>query len=594
MFERIIENLASIHLAVVLFTAIVIASIYGSLMEDQARAVREVYHAPWFITLLAIFSTNLITCTIKRNAIRLQKASLLITHASIILILAGTIATGLFGIRGKLRLWERRAGINEKAYFMMEGEEATKPYGGVLDDSDLHLRGEGFVPQALGFTLRLDEFEVEYYPPPIIVMLHGEQSPSVFNVLEGERRTIGPYSLHVKKYFPNYVRREKILTASDQIRNPAWKTEVSTRDSHEKLDFWLMAQDEMRREFILTEPFLRISFSWFASREELGKAIGDALKPQSEKLIVSVEGKCRKEFPVELAVIRFIEGTPYAIKIERYEPDYASRNVPGKSEFSPDNPALKVKILKKSEDGTVQEETRWAFAHYPNWEKVHSVKFSDVCLTYIRPDSDLLKIFQAEDVPARILLIENEEVVLLEELDSSKTYEACQGEYLIKFYEFVPDAMVVIEESTEGNFPSNPVMQLSIGGTGAPVEMNLAAVDPRWKKYGNMRLRLADARSAGIKAFKSYVSILQNGEVVQKGIIEVNKPLTYGGYTFYQSTYDDEAHMWTGLEVVSDPGVPLVYAGFVLLSIGMVWNFCRRALGAREGICAGAKEVAQR
>jgi cytochrome c biogenesis protein ResB len=85
----------------------------------------------------------------------------------------------------------------------------------------------------------------------------------------------------------------------------------------------------------------------------------------------------------------------------------------------------------------------------------------------------------------------------------------------------------------------------------------------------------ADAeRLAGpIKDYKSTLQIIVNGKLVKEKTIEVNAPLAYGGYTFYQSGYDPRDPSWTSLQVVRDPGVLIVYAGFVLMMVGLTVVF---------------------
>ena len=56
----------------------------------------------------------------------------------------------------------------------------------------------------------------------------------------------------------------------------------------------------------------------------------------------------------------------------------------------------------------------------------------------------------------------------------------------------------------------------------------------------------------------------------------MNYPLYYGGYHFYQISYDDKAYRlspYTILSVSSDSGLSLVYTGFVLLIAGTFWLF---------------------
>jgi len=50
-----------------------------------------------------------------------------------------------------------------------------------------------------------------------------------------------------------------------------------------------------------------------------------------------------------------------------------------------------------------------------------------------------------------------------------------------------------------------------------------------------------------------------------------------------RSGYDPETLASSTLEVTSDPGVPLVFAGFILLPLGLALAFYVRPLLNREG-----------
>ncbi len=74
-----------------------------------------------------------------------------------------------------------------------------------------------------------------------------------------------------------------------------------------------------------------------------------------------------------------------------------------------------------------------------------------------------------------------------------------------------------------------------------------------------------------VKKFISEVEVFENGGVVKEFGIEVNKPMHYGGYYFYQSSYDDKSGMYTVLSVHSDSGSVVSYAGFTMLGVGVFW-----------------------
>jgi ResB-like family len=74
---------------------------------------------------------------------------------------------------------------------------------------------------------------------------------------------------------------------------------------------------------------------------------------------------------------------------------------------------------------------------------------------------------------------------------------------------------------------------------------------------------------------KDYFSDLEveDGQAGTLRTIEVNKPLHYGGYYFYQSDYDHESGRYTILSVRSDTGLIVVFAGYFLLCAGIFWHF---------------------
>ena len=82
-----------------------------------------------------------------------------------------------------------------------------------------------------------------------------------------------------------------------------------------------------------------------------------------------------------------------------------------------------------------------------------------------------------------------------------------------------------------------------------------------------------------MRQYVSDVEILKDGRVVLARNIEVNHPLRYGGYHFYQHSYGDQSGQYTVLMVVSDLGLVWVYAGYAMLCAGVLWHFWIRHLG---------------
>ena len=86
-----------------------------------------------------------------------------------------------------------------------------------------------------------------------------------------------------------------------------------------------------------------------------------------------------------------------------------------------------------------------------------------------------------------------------------------------------------------------------------------------------------------LKQLHSEVSILENGEVVRQGVIEVNHPLVHRGVAIYQTAYNrDESGFWIcGFQLSRDPGEPVVWAGSIILVLALflVFTVRFRAMG---------------
>jgi len=84
-----------------------------------------------------------------------------------------------------------------------------------------------------------------------------------------------------------------------------------------------------------------------------------------------------------------------------------------------------------------------------------------------------------------------------------------------------------------------------------------------------------------ISDYISEIELVENDRVVAAKDVEVNYPLHFGGYHFYQSSYDDKAGQYTVLSVHSDTGLYVVYAGYWLLCLGATWHFWLRHMLTR-------------
>ena len=91
---------------------------------------------------------------------------------------------------------------------------------------------------------------------------------------------------------------------------------------------------------------------------------------------------------------------------------------------------------------------------------------------------------------------------------------------------------------------------------------------------------------AGTNTAADYHSfiIIKDGDKKLGGEISMNNILSYKGFRFYQSAYDDDM-CGTILSVNSDPyGIPVTYIGYTLLFISMIWLLFNPKSGFRKAL----------
>ena len=139
----LVETLASVRFAVLIVALIAVACAAGTLVPQGSEAARyleahpeaaqrfavfeavgltAVYTSWWFIGLLFVLSASVLACSSKRFSALLRTSGFarrrclgsLLTHMSILLILAGGIVRGVWGEKGYVELREGRPVVGRK------------------------------------------------------------------------------------------------------------------------------------------------------------------------------------------------------------------------------------------------------------------------------------------------------------------------------------------------------------------------------------------------------------------------------------------------------------------------------------------------
>lgn len=72
--------------------------------------------------------------------------------------------------------------------------------------------------------------------------------------------------------------------------------------------------------------------------------------------------------------------------------------------------------------------------------------------------------------------------------------------------------------------------------------------------------------------------LTNNGKTLVQGVSEVNAPLQWNGLSFYhtRTSRDPDGRRYAGIQIVKDPGKPLVFAGMIVTTLGGLLSFARR------------------
>ncbi len=106
--NRVFEFFASLQLAVVLLSVLIVAAIAGTIYEssfDANVARAYVYGAPWFNLWLVLLAANLTVSALSRWPWRKHHLAFLITHLGIITLLAGSLVGRIWGTEGTITLF---------------------------------------------------------------------------------------------------------------------------------------------------------------------------------------------------------------------------------------------------------------------------------------------------------------------------------------------------------------------------------------------------------------------------------------------------------------------------------------------------------
>ena len=137
-----------------------------------------------------------------------------------------------------------------------------------------------------------------------------------------------------------------------------------------------------------------------------------------------------------------------------------------------------------------------------------------------------------------------------------------------------------IIDSNEAGY--NPALEVQIERPDGSI-ITRYVFDRFKKSHGNPKDNFLLVYGGTIRDYISNLAVIKNGKTIAEKNVEVNRPLHFGGYYFYQHSYDPQAAQYTVLMVVSDSGLPIIYSGYLMLIAGIFWYFWLKHLFKKQG-----------
>jgi hypothetical protein len=128
-------------------------------------------------------------------------------------------------------------------------------------------------------------------------------------------------------------------------------------------------------------------------------------------------------------------------------------------------------------------------------------------------------------------------------------------------------------------------LDVAFGDARAPLGFGVTLLEFRSDKYPGSNMPAT---------YQSRVRVDDPAQGTSEHLIAMNHPLHYAGYTFFQASYIPGEPMGSVLSVSRSPGLPLVYAGTALITLGIAWMVYLRPLLVRREAARAAALRAER
>ena len=145
-------------------------------------------------------------------------------------------------------------------------------------------------------------------------------------------------------------------------------------------------------------------------------------------------------------------------------------------------------------------------------------------------------------------------------------------------------SMALVDGDVSDTLWSGPYLTNYVGRVPFSIKLEKFIIE----HYGQNGFDRDAGRMAPIREYRSRVTVSEPGKAPYVANIRVNRPLRVRGYRIYQMSWGNTVDrfrrplVYTVLQFIRDPGVPLVYAGFAILFTGVLLFTIRVFRSGRE------------
>ena len=585
----LLRAVGSLWFAAVLLVLLLIAMACATVFESvhgPEQTLATFYHAQWFKLLLGLLAANSLAAIILRFPFTTRHIGFLLTHLSILVILAGALVSERLGVNGQVSIVEGQS-VDHFDNTSREVISVTNPRDRRQIDIELDSHAIG------GFT------EVDRLDIPV--------------------EAVGNQELRILRYLPDSNLAEHI---ADDGPHPNCAIEVSLSMQEHGTSEWIF-QNQTASLGALT-----VGFRMITDAGELARMIDDhpASQPASSGTVrVEVNGSTF-DLPLDSCMDKpvAVGETGYTVRVLRYLP-HATVGREGQIANASDRPVNP--FIEAELSGPGGTENRKAFARFPEFSAMHSGRGKDAATS--QPSSENVKVLlvssaaMGPNTPIEALGAPDGRLyVRYAREDGSWTSRELRlgepvetpwpGRTFSIIHKYDHARMVrSVSLVTPVRQNRTPAILVKVGGGEKGSEVWLRKDEPQTVEAGDQPWNLTYCNQplplgfkltlnrfvmglypgeSSPRTFESHISVTDaTSGREQNKIVSMNQPVSIGGFSLFQSSYrQGEGKATSVLSVANDPGQPIVFFGYITMLAGMIVVLITRMKDRRRAAAARA------